>query len=76
MIPESALPAYVPSKVCTKTTSKLCAVLTLLTEGPEPQNVRKMDVAQTMDLRSTFQKALRDMRPDEHQEMPGVDAPW
>ena len=44
--------------------------------GPEKQSLQKIDVRHDMDLRTTFAAALGDMKPNQHEEMPGVDAPW
>ena len=47
-----------------------------LPTGPEKKSMKTIDVRHDMDLRETFSTALGNMKPDEHQEMPGVDAPW
>ena len=44
--------------------------------GPEKKSTQSPDVGQNMDLRCTFASALGNLKPEEHQEMPGVDAPW
>jgi hypothetical protein len=44
--------------------------------GPEKKSIQTIDVRHDLDLRKTFASALGSMKPDEHQEMPGVDAPW
>ena len=44
--------------------------------GPEKKSTQSMDVRQHINLRSTFASALGNMKPSDHPEMPGVDAPW
>ena len=44
--------------------------------GPERDLLKKIDVRHDIDLQKTFEAALGNMRPEEHEEMPGVDAPW
>ncbi|TKA71387.1 hypothetical protein B0A55_04023 [Friedmanniomyces simplex] len=43
---------------------------------PEKKSTPSMDVRQQLDLRSEFSVVLENMQPHEHEEMPGVDAPW
>ncbi len=35
-----------------------------------------IDIRPSLDLRQEYAAVLGDMKPDEHQEVPGVDAPW
>lgn len=35
-----------------------------------------LDEQQHIDLREAYKAALEDMKPGEHEEMPGIDTPW
>jgi len=43
---------------------------------PEKASLPSLDVRQTLDLQDEFAAVLRNREPHEHEEMPGVDAPW
>ena len=43
---------------------------------PEKITVPALDVRQRLDLQTEYSVALQGKEPHEHQEMPGVDAPW
>ncbi|KAK5170269.1 uncharacterized protein LTR77_004855 [Saxophila tyrrhenica] len=43
---------------------------------PERKSTKTLDIQSTIDLRKEYAAVLGNKRPDEHQEMPGVDAPW
>ncbi len=38
--------------------------------------MRSLDVSPRMDLHNQYASVLQGKRPEQHQEMPGVDAPW
>ncbi|KAK5687017.1 hypothetical protein LTS10_001154 [Elasticomyces elasticus] len=43
---------------------------------PEKTSTPSIDVRPRLDLQHEFGAVLSDKKPHEHQEMPGVDAPW
>ena len=44
--------------------------------GPERSTTPAIDLQPSVDLRREYAAVLGNTRPHEHQEMPGVDAPW
>ena len=78
-IPDSASLVYAHSKVSRRLVGfayVIRRIPELSASEPEKPSIPSLNVKQTMDLRKTFRKALGNMKPDEHQEMPGIDAPW
>lgn len=47
-----------------------------LLPGPEKTSIPQISAKQHIDLQSTFEVALQGKRPEDHPEMPGIDAPW
>ncbi|KAK0938903.1 hypothetical protein LTR29_009514 [Friedmanniomyces endolithicus] len=43
---------------------------------PEKESTPSIDIRQRLDLRKEFSAVLMNKQPHEHEEMPGVDAPW
>lgn len=50
--------------------------LRLTITGPEKASIPQISAKQHMDLQSQFGVALQGKRPNDHPEMPGIDAPW
>ena len=76
VILHSVLHVYVHSRVNLRHERIVSQTVSNPLTGPEKTSTQKIDVRHDMDLRKTFAAALGNMQPDEHQEMPGVDAPW
>ncbi|KAK1044794.1 hypothetical protein LTR33_015268, partial [Friedmanniomyces endolithicus] len=54
----------------------VCFTCTCSFKKPEKESTPRIDIRQRLDLRKEFSAVLRDKQPHEHEEMPGVDAPW
>ena len=77
LMTQYALHAYAPSNVCSERVFFAASCFSDCgAKGPEKPNKAILDVQQSLDLRKTFKAALGDSKPDEHEEMPSVDAPW
>lgn len=44
--------------------------------GPEKKSTESIDVRPKIDLRKAFSPVLDNVKPMDHEEMPGTDAPW
>jgi len=48
----------------------------MLCAEPEKPNAPSLDQQQQIDLRREYAAVLEGLRPEEHEEMPGIDTPW
>lgn len=48
----------------------------ILCAEPEKPNAPSLDQQQRVDLRREYAAVLEGLRPEEHEEMPGIDTPW